>query len=258
MNSKQTIALALSGGGMRGCAHIGVIRRLEEVGLEPACISGTSIGAIVGALKADGYNSLEIEEIFIKSKFGFDFNYFRFSEALLSSQRMEEILKKNLRSKNFEQLTTPLWVCVTNYKSGEAEYLNSGKLLNAVLASAAIPLLYKPVKINGQLYVDGGLSRNLPTEPLKNTALPIVGVHVNPMDKNIEDQSLTKKMDHIIHLLMRERIRLASKDCRVFIEPEQLSAYTLFETKMTKGLIEIGYRKAEKLLEPGLFSSLKT
>lgn len=243
---------------MRGVAHIGVLQRMEELKLEPACISGTSIGAIIGALKADGYLAAEIAEIFLKSKFSFDLNYFKFSEALLSSKRMEELLKRNLRSKNFEQLKTPLWVCATLYESGEAEYLHSGKLLPAVMASAAIPLLYKAVRIQGKLYVDGGLSQNLPTEPLRNSTLPIVGVHVNPLSNNISKLPLSKKVDHTMHLLLRQHVREAGKDCKVFIEPEQLRHYSMFETKATKEMISIGYRKALRLLEPGLLSSMGT
>lgn len=241
---------------MRGVAHIGVLQRLEELGLEPAFISGTSIGAIIGALKADGYTAAEIAEIFLKSKFSFDLNYFKFSEALLSSKRMEEILKKNLRSKSFEQLKIPLWVCATLYESGEADYLNSGKLLPAVMASAAIPLLYKAVRIQGKLYVDGGLSQNLPTAPLRSSSLPIVGVHVNPLSKHIDKLPLSKKVDHTMHLLLRQHVREAGKDCQLFIEPEQLRDYSMFETKATKEMIIIGYKKALKVLEPGLLSRI--
>lgn len=249
------ISLVLSGGGMRGCAHIGVLKRLEQLSMRPRFISGTSIGAIIGVLVADGYNSEEIQSIFLKSKFGFDFNYLRFTEALLSSKRIEEILKKYLRSKTFEALKTPLYVCVTDYQTGQAEYLNTGKLLPAVLASSAIPLLYKPVKIEGRLFVDGGVSRNLPTAPLKNKNLPLLGIHVNPLLRSSK-KSLTQKIDHSMHLLLLEKTIEASKDCSIFIEPEKLSTHSMFETKTVTQLIEIGYEKAKSVLQPELVLGL--
>jgi NTE family protein len=235
------ISLALSGGGMRGCAHIGVLRRLEELALVPEWISGTSIGSIIGVLKADGFSSEEIQEIFIKSKFGFDINYFSITEALFSSKRIEAILKKNLRSKTFDQLKTPLYVCVTNYHKAHPEFLYEGALLPAVMASSAIPLFYKPVKLNGTLYVDGGLSRNLPTTPLKDKLLPIIGVHVNPLS-SARKMSMTQKIDHTLHLLLLEKTIDASKDCAIYIEPEKI--------------IEIGYLKAKQSLRPELVLGL--
>ncbi len=249
------ISLVLSGGGMRGCAHIGVLKRLEELSIKPRFISGTSIGAIIGVLIADGYSADEIQAIFLKSKFGFDFNYLRFTEALLSSKRIEDILKKHLRSKTFEDLKTPLHVCVTDYHTGKAEYLHTGKLLPAVLASSAIPLLYKPVKIEGKLFVDGGVSRNLPTAPLKDKNLPIVGVHVNPLLKSSK-KSMTQKIDHNMHLLLLEKTLEASRDCSIYIEPEKLSTHSMFETKTITQLVEIGYSKAKSVLEPELVLGL--
>ncbi|MCU0359217.1 MAG: patatin-like phospholipase family protein [Bacteroidia bacterium] len=246
-----SVSLALSGGGMRGCAHIGVLRRLEELHIQPKYISGTSIGAIIGVLFADGYNSREIEDIFLKSKFGFDFNYFRFSESLLSSKRIEAILKKYLRSKHFDALKIPLSVCATDYETGHAAYFKEGKLLPVVMASSAIPLLYKPVKLNDKLYIDGGVSRNLPTIPLKEKGLPIVGVHVNPL-LPAKKKTMFQKIDHSMHLLLLEKTREAAVDCKVYIEPEKLSTYSMFETKNIKKIIEIGYIKAKACLTPDL------
>lgn len=240
---------------MRGCAHIGVLKRLEELSLQPQFISGTSIGAIIGALIADGYTANEIQDIFVTSKFGFDFNYLRFSESLLSSKRIEEILKRHLRSKTFEGLSASFYVCVTDYQTGRAEYLHQGKLLPAVLASSAIPILYKPVKIDGKLFVDGGVSRNLPTAPLKDKNLPILGVHVNPLLKS-NKKSITQKIDHNMHLLLLEKTLEASRDCSIYIEPEKLSTHSMFETKTINELVEIGYQKAKSVLQPELVLGL--
>jgi len=249
------ISLALSGGGMRGCAHIGVLRRLEELDLVPKWISGTSIGSIIGVLSADGYTSEEISEIFIKSKFGFDINFLSITEAFLSSKRIENILKKTLRSKTFDQLKTPFYACVTDYFTGCPEYVCQGPVIPAVMASSAIPLFYAPVKLNDRLYVDGGVSRNLPTAPLREKALPIIGVHVNPLSP-ARKKNMSQKIDHSMHLLLLEKTIEASKDCHIYIEPEKLNTYSIFETKFITKLIEIGYQKAKHCLTPELMLGL--
>lgn len=238
------ITLALSGGGMRGCAHIGVYKKLEELQLKIKAVSGTSVGAMIGAFIADGFHAPEIEELFIRAKFSFDINYFGFKKGLLRSNRIETMLKKNLRSKTFEQLQMPFYACVTNYKSGKAEYLYEGNLVNSILASSAIPMLYEPVNLNGTLYIDGGMSRNLPSEILITHKLPIVGVHANPLHTELKHISFKQKLDHNVHLGLLEKIENAIKICSVFIEPEKLLNYSVFETKHIKNMIAIGYEKA--------------
>ena len=253
---KKTISIALSGGAMRGFAHLGVLQRLEELGFFAACVSGTSIGAIVGAFLADGFSAGEIKEIFMGSKFSFEVNYLRLNESILSNKRIEELLNSHLRSKTFEELDRKFFVCVTNYKNGQAEYLHKGELVPAILASAAIPMLYKPVLIKDTVYVDGGVSQNLPVEPLLPFGHPLFGVHVNPLDGDISSLSLLQKIDHLIHLIMRNKVNDAKKYCAVFIEPEQLKRYSLFETKALQTIIDIGYEKAKECLNEELLHRL--
>lgn len=241
---------------MRGCAHIGVLKRIEELPLEIKQVAGTSIGAIVGAFIADGFSSKEIENIFIDAAFSFDLNYFKFSEALLSSKKMKKLLETNLRSKTFEQLKLPFFVCVTNYNTGKAEYISSGNLVQAILASAAIPIMYKPIKIGGKTYIDGGLSNNLPAEILKQYGRKIVGVHVNPLLVRHKEKSIFQKLDYIIHLSLLARLEEAKKQCSIFIEPEKLTGYSVFETDHITELIKIGYDYAVKTINQNELNSL--
>ena len=118
----RRISLALSGGGMRGAAHIGVVKRLEELNLKVAVISGTSVGALLGALLADGYSAFEVEKIFIESKFSFDFNFLNFRSGLFSSKKLEELLRKNLRAKNISELKTSFFACATSSLSRIVPY----------------------------------------------------------------------------------------------------------------------------------------
>lgn len=244
----KNISLSLSGGAMRGYAHIGVLKRIEELQLKSKFISGSSIGAIIGAFVADGFAASEIQEIFLRSDFSFDINFFGLRESLLSNKKIKDLLVKNLRSRKFEELGTELFVCVTDYLSGKPEFIHKGDLIPVLLASSAIPLLYKPVNLGGKHYIDGGLSSNLPTLPLLETGLSIIGSHVNPATKNLEKSGLSKKIDHLVHLLLRDKIESSRKHCKVFIEPEKLEQYALFETKSQLKIIGIGYEEACKCL----------
>ncbi|HQQ94079.1 MAG TPA: patatin-like phospholipase family protein [Bacteroidia bacterium] len=247
----KPVALALSGGAIRGFAHIGVFARMEELNLVPARIAGTSIGAVVGAFIADGYKADEIRRIFLDSNFNFDINYFKLNESLLSNKRLEELLKKHIRAREFEDLKTTFHVCASDYNQGGAVYFNRGELIPALLASTAIPLLYKSVLHQGYTCVDGGLSQNLPVEPLLEYGLPIIGVHVNPLHNNGNHSNMIRRIDRLVHLALRSSVESARKHCDVFIEPQRLSEFSLFETKAGKELINIGYEAAlEQLTNP--------
>lgn len=233
---------------MRGAAHIGVVKRLEELNISIAVVSGTSVGALVGALLADGYSAIDLEKIFIESKFSFDFNFLNFRSGLFSSKKLEELLRKNLRAKKISELKTSFFACATSYETGKPRYFDEGDLLPILLASSAIPLAYETVNIQNNVYVDGGLSRNLPTEPLLMFPYPIIGVHVNPIDSQSNKKNFTQKFDHLVHLSLKEKLNHAEKDCAVFIEPESLLDYSIFETNHLKEMIAIGYQKATAVL----------
>lgn len=151
------LGLALSGGGAKGFAHIGVFRLLEECGLKPDIIVGTSVGSLMGALFADGYTSDEIKELFTGREFS-EFAQLQIPKSgLFDSKRFRYFLRRHLRAKTFEELKTPLVVVATDLDNGESHEFRSGPIVEAVTASCSIPIIFSPVVINGVHYVDGGL-----------------------------------------------------------------------------------------------------
>ena len=159
--------IVLSGGGARGFAHLGVLLALNEAGIFPDIISGTSAGALIGVLYADGYTPGEIMKLLDANT---SFHYIRPTvpkEGLLQISGIIKILRDNLRAKTFEELKLPLIVAATNLNYGRIEYFSAGELLQPVIASASIPVLFKPVLINGCLFVDGGVLDNLPIKPVE-------------------------------------------------------------------------------------------
>lgn len=233
--------LVLSGGGTRGYAHIGVIKALLEKGIEMNAVSGSSCGAIIGAFLCDGFHPSEIEEILIKYEPEIGINYSRFWENILSFDSYTKVLKENLRSKTFDTLKKPLHVCVTNLNTGRQVIFNEGNLLEALIATAAIPVLLPAKIINKIPYADGGLSNNLPVEPFLNNTPKIIGVHANPISDFNGKTGIIHQLDRSLHLLMRNSVVNNMECCDVFIEPEALKHHHLFESKKTKDLVRIGY-----------------
>jgi NTE family protein len=159
--------LVLSGGGARGFAHLGLLQALNESGIFPDVISGTSAGAIVGSLYADGHSPREIMHIMNS---GGRFHYFSPTVpkgGLLQISGIIKILKENLRAKTFQELKIPLYVTATDLNNGTIVYFSEGELICPVIASASIPVLFKPLIINNIQYVDGGVLDNFPIHPIE-------------------------------------------------------------------------------------------
>lgn len=178
--SEMGIALILSGGAVRGAAHIGVIRRLEDLGLssEVTFVAGTSAGALVGALYAAGYDSTKLSETFKES--ATTYNLFDVDvvgllagiftksriQGLLKGKRIEKCLARYLGSKTFSDLGRRLAVIATNIDTGMGRIFTRGPLVPALRASMAIPGIYTPVVIDGETYVDGGVTDYVPLRAL--------------------------------------------------------------------------------------------
>src|SRR6056297_1629887 len=182
-NQKYDIGIALSGGGVRGFAHLGVLKALNEKGIYPVIIAETSAGALAGIFYADGYSPEESFEIFYHNSL---FHFAQLSipnKGLLSMEKVSKILKKTIRAKTFEELEIPLYVAAANLNDGEIEYYHQGSIIDKVIASASIPVLFKPEIIDGNTFVDGGVFDNLLLEPVKDQYKKLSGAHVTPTGK---------------------------------------------------------------------------
>ncbi|MBN2481715.1 MAG: patatin-like phospholipase family protein, partial [Bacteroidales bacterium] len=180
MAKKYNTGLVLSGGAARGFAHLGVLKALEESGIKPDIISAVSAGSIAGAFYADGYTPDEILEIYL-AKSLFDLIQITVPKTgFLNANGLRDTLKKNLRSKNIEQLKIPMVIAVTDFLKGKSEYLTEGNLIDAVMASSCVPVLFEVVKINGKFYVDGGVLNNMPVEPIEKKCKKLIGVYIMP------------------------------------------------------------------------------
>jgi NTE family protein len=249
MIRKYNIGLVLSGGAARGFAHLGVIKALEEFGMKPNIISGVSAGAIAGALYADGFTPEEILEIYTRKSI-FEFMQMTVPKTgIFKATGLKETLKKNLRAKTFDELKIPLVVTATNLLEGKSEYFREGDLVEAILASSCVPVLFEAVLINKIPYIDGGVMNNMPVEPIAHLCKKLIGVYINPTGQISQLKGLVHIAERAFHLAIASEMRTKQSMFDVFIEPPEITNYSLFDLKKAPELFEVGYRKTVEILK---------
>ncbi|MEW5965055.1 MAG: patatin-like phospholipase family protein [Pseudomonadota bacterium] len=192
---RPTIGLALGGGGARGLAHLLVIEAFEELGLKPAAIAGTSIGAIFGAAYASGLSAREIRaetEDVLTRRFSLVrdlfaaraprltqiFNLFSVRSALLDPHALLDLVLPGGVAHDFERLAVPLQIVATDFYNQEPVVFSSGALRPAIAASMALPLVFQPVMHEGRALIDGGLVNPLPFDLLMGKVDIVVAIDV--------------------------------------------------------------------------------
>lgn len=244
------VGLALSGGGARGFAHLGVLKALEEKGVKVDMLSGASAGSVAAAFYAYGYKPEEILKIFENTNL-LKLVWPAFSvTGLFNIQKTESIYKSYLEKDTFEDAQIPIYVAATNLNEGKSELFNSGSLRQAVMASCCIPFIFDPVKIGNDHYVDGGILNNMPTEILKEKGCDfIMGVNVAPVIKEPKLSGPKKMIERISVLALSANVEYSSRLCDLYIKPSELRAYGTFDFKKSRELFNIGYENTMDALE---------
>ena len=267
------VALVLSGGGAKGYAHLGVLRVLEKENIKIDYIAGTSIGALVGTLYSIGYSVDEIEKVldnlniesFLESgsdltgldldkketlkKYSFYINFdnelnYSLPKGLRETEELylvvKNLLKKYENIKNFDNFPIPLRVVATNLNTGETKSFSEGDIAKILTASMAIPTIFEPVEVNGALYVDGLVSRNLPVEEAYDMGADLViasdvGTPVVKKD-NYNILSVLNQMIAIQSLYITK----ASKEKATILISPDIKNISATDTTKRKDLIELG------------------
>ncbi|MBE0392908.1 patatin-like phospholipase family protein [Flavobacterium sp. PL002] len=244
---KKKVGIVLSGGGARGMAHLGILKALEEFGIEFSHISGTSAGAIAGAFYAANYSVDEIVTILKKSQI-FNFSNFLIKrQGLFAMRGFQGIYNEFLPTNTFEDLKIPLYVAATDILKGELVYFSSGNLSQALMASSCIPLVFQPIQYNDSLYVDGGVMNNFPIEPLIGQCDVIIGSYVNSIKKEVDQVHMNNIVDRCFHLAMKSSVQEQTNLCSLYIEPPNMSQFSLFNLKKADEIFEYGYNYARSL-----------
>ncbi|MEZ2413757.1 patatin-like phospholipase family protein [Muriicola sp. E247] len=248
---KKTIGLVLSGGGVRGMGHIGMLKALKEHGIEPSVVSGSSAGALVGALYASG-RTMEDMLAFFKETPLFKYSFLTINKpGLVDTERYYDIFRQYMPFEKFEALSKKLFVVATNLQKGVEEVFSEGELIMPLLASAALPPVFSPVEMNNTLYADGGIMNNFPTEPIKGKVDFIIGSNVtmireikkNEIKSSYQLASRTTSL--MVYAVNREKI----KSCDLIFEPRDLEDIGALDKKGIEKAYNAGYDNASRVLE---------
>ncbi|WP_209388656.1 patatin-like phospholipase family protein [Chryseobacterium sp. RR2-3-20] len=272
------IGLSLAGGGAKGFSHIGVLKVLDSLGVKVDYISGTSMGAIVGGLYAAGYTGKDIEKIVMKTDFyslirdpksrkestffNKSVDKYLFSiplqngkitlpSSISSGQKnvylLKELFKNVSNIDDFSKLPIPFMCVATNLESGNMEIFEKGDLVQSIMASSAFPSLMDPVKIGDSIYIDGAMTVNYPSKPLKDKGIDIViGVDLN------QDLSKREDLNNIISILNQ------IIDFGIKKDTKRQYRYTDINIKPNlDGMTSTSYDDKKKILDSGYVEGLK-
>ncbi|OGS74289.1 MAG: hypothetical protein A3F91_04380 [Flavobacteria bacterium RIFCSPLOWO2_12_FULL_35_11] len=253
----MSIGLALSGGGMKGIAHIGVIKALEENNIHPTHISGSSMGAMVGAFYAAGYPPKEILAFFKAVPLFYPTRYAFGKPGIIDPANFYQDFKKYFPEDNFKALQKKLFVTTVDMLTGNLKVFDKGELIRPILASSAFPGICSPVAINDGLYADGGILDNFPIAPLKLNCKQIIGIYVSPIS-DIKADSLKYAVD-LLERAIRINFSNASSQkfshCNLLLYPP-LAKFGMFDKNHIDEIFNIGYDTAQNKIKQLKKSSL--
>ena len=238
------IGLALSGGGARGFAHIGVYKAMEELGICPGIISGTSAGSITGAMFASG-RTAEEAMTFFKEKKLLDFARPTMSRTgLMNMNGLERHLAEFIKVKRMEELRIPLVITATNLNLGIPAHFKEGELIPRIIASCSVPIVFSPMTIDGFQYVDGGVFMNLPVRPIRDLCEVAIGVHIDPVEPESHVKNMLQMAERSFHMGILSNMNEDTRLCDVVVMPKHISQYNMFDLSNMDSLYEEGYKQA--------------
>jgi len=220
MRKKAKIGLALGSGASRGLAHIGVLQVLEEHGIVPDYIAGSSIGALIGGLYACGISPRMMEGLasHLDSKLYYDVTVPR--HGFIQGKRIEELLKLLTQNKEFKETKIPFAVTATDLKKCKLVVIKEGKLYKAIRASISIPGIFVPVKTGDQVLVDGGVLERVPVSVVKEMGADIVvGVDVGFRGEHREANGILEVILQSLEVMELEILKTRINQSDIMIYP---------------------------------------
>lgn len=251
MSKKQyppsyNIGLALSGGSAKGFAHLGVLKYLQEKHIQPEILAGTSIGALMAALYCDGYDPVEIIDLFSGQDFRKMTNWQLPKGGLFDTTAFRSFLRSILRHERLEDLPLPLHIVATDLDSGRSKYFEEGPLVEIITASCSIPVLFNPVEINGTYYVDGGLFKNLPASVIRPYCRVLIGVHLDPEESPDYKKNILSIAERSFSYIFRANSLPDRQLCDVLVESNRLQRVRRFDIDNAPRIAKLGYDMATK------------
>ncbi|GGK69235.1 hypothetical protein GCM10011405_16690 [Rufibacter glacialis] len=222
------------------------MQALQELGVPIHAISGVSSGAIMGAFFAAGFSPPQILELVNDLPLP---RFFRpaLNKGILHTQALHSIFEEHLKDRTFEELPVKLIISALDLVEGSTVYFTKGSLVDALKASSAVPVLFKPSQQGKRLLVDGGIVNNLPVECLTGECDSIIGVHVNPTLYHADINSIRQVTERIFHLALHANVLARVSYCTILLEPPQLVNFHIYDLKRAMEMYVIGYEYTMEL-----------
>lgn len=246
---QKNIGLALSGGGARGFAHLGALKALNEYGIYPEIIAGVSAGSAIGVLYSAGVSIDNILKMFEQCKATDLMDLTLPRDGFFKMDKFKQILDNHLPVKNLDELTIPTYVCATDINNGIPKIFKKGNIVERVSASCSIPIVFKPVNIDGINYIDGGVLRNLPSWAIRSKCNFLIGVNCSPASHYEYKGNLVDIAQRSFELMSKNNTVLDMKMCDMLISTKSIAQHKTFNLENLKEICEGGYKDACKVLE---------
>ena len=237
------VGLALSGGGARGVAHAGAIKAMLEVGLKPDIVAGVSAGSIVASMYAAGISPDDMVEIFATARFS-DFCELTVpKDGFFRMDGFKKMLRKKIPYTNIEDLPMPVVIAATDFDHGKKVAFESGPLAERICASCSIPVVFKPVRIDGVRYVDGGVLDNMPAWAIRSRCRFLVGINCSPVSANkVPKTNLISIALRSYEMMMKNNSAADLSQCDMVITTDEIANYKVFNLQGLKKVFDSGYR----------------
>lgn len=238
---RPVIALVLGSGGARGYAHIGVIEVLEQQGIRPDFIVGTSAGSIVGSIYASGKSAAELRDIALKLKAN-DVRDVNVSlKGFFDGKKVEDYVNDQVHNIPLQKLKIPMYVVATELKDGTKTVFNYGNTGQAVRASTSIPSMFVPTKIHNTEYVDGGLVSPVPVEVARELGADVViAVDILAQPIHTETTNVWGLFNQNINIMQGRLAEEELKDADVVIQPDLREKAHIFDVKDRENTMQAG------------------
>lgn len=244
------IGLALGGGAARGFAHVGVIQVLEEAGIRPTLVAGTSAGSLVAAIYASGKSGAQLQQVAetMEEAAIADWTLPLFSRGMLRGDALARYVNTQVKSRLIEDMPLPLGIVATDLNSGQSMLFQRGDTGTAVRASSAVPAVFQPVKVSGREYVDGGLVSPVPVRAARQMGAELViAVDISsPPEGNLAGGTLEILMQ-TFSIMGKSINTLELKDADIVVRPALLGVSSA-DFGARKRSIEAGRQAMLKLL----------
>lgn len=252
-NKLYRLGVAFSGGGARGFAHLGALKALEEVGLKPDILSGVSAGSVVAVLYASGLSPEKIMSLFNNRKFK-DFCEFSFSlsrkTGFFSLDRFKEFVRETVAPYvNLEDLPVPAYLGVTDFNAGAPAEFHTGEIADRVAASCSIPICFNPAVIDGVVYVDGGVVRNMPAWIIRDKCERLIGINCSPVLRYNSHNSMADIAMRTYNLMAKANQAEDLAMCDLAVEILEIAHYKVFNLKEINKVFISGYATMRRAIK---------